>query len=138
MPHLSLVKEAEEVKGAALTEEEKRALEERAAYAKFWLSTYAPEQFKYVLQDILPEVSLSDSQKKALGILAEYLETPHTGEEIHARLHELKDEVPIPPKELFTALYQIFLNRTSGPKAGWFLSVLPHDFVLKRLKEASI
>ena len=65
------------------------------------------------------------------------MESPHTGEEIHARLHELKTEIPIAPKDLFVAIYKIFLNRDSGPKAGWFLSVLPPDFVQQRLKEAS-
>jgi lysyl-tRNA synthetase, class I len=136
MPHLVLANEAMLAKATELTEEELRALEERASYAKFWLATYAPEQFRYVLQDTMPEVELSGAQKKALTALTIYMEHPHTGEEIHAFLHGLKTEVPIQPKELFTALYRIFLNRDSGPKAGWFLSVLPHEFVLARLKEA--
>jgi lysyl-tRNA synthetase class 1 len=137
MPHLVLANEAMLAKATELTAEELRVLEERAAYAKFWLTTYAPEQYRYELQDAMPEVELSEAQKHALSLLSDYLETPHTGEEIHARLHELKTEAPIQPKELFTALYRIFLNRDSGPKAGWFLSVLPHEFVVKRLKEAS-
>ncbi|MDR3548503.1 MAG: lysine--tRNA ligase [Candidatus Pacebacteria bacterium] len=138
MPHLTLMKEAEAVKGSVLTEEEKRALEERAAYARFWLSTYAPERFRFVLQEFMPDVSLTQSQKSALASLARYLDTPHTGEEIHAFLHSLKTEIPIEPKELFTAIYRIFLNRDSGPQAGWFLSVLPHDFLQTRLKEAAL
>jgi lysyl-tRNA synthetase class 1 len=138
MPHLSLEKEAEAVKGSALTEEEKRALEERASYAKFWLSTYAPEKFRFVLQDEMPEVELSDTQKKALAHLSDFMKTTHTGEEIHAYLHTLKTEVPIEPKELFVALYRIFLNRDSGPQAGWFLSVFPLTFVQTRLKEAEV
>jgi lysyl-tRNA synthetase class 1 len=137
MPHLSLEKEAEVAKGSPLTRDELRLLMERAAYAKFWLSTYAPEQYKYILQDTMPEVGLNGEQKKAMAVIAEYMETPRTGEELHARLHELKTEIPIPPKELFAALYTILLNRESGPKAGWFLSVLPHEFVISRLKEAS-
>ncbi len=138
MPHLSIVDEAERVKGSTLTEEEKQALGERAEYAKFWLATYAPDQFKYLLQETMPMAELSDIQKKAFGLLAGYIEEKErTGEELHVRLHELKTEVPITPKELFAAIYKVFLNRESGPKAGWFLSVLPRDFVLKRLKEAA-
>jgi lysyl-tRNA synthetase class 1 len=137
MPHLSLLDEAAKVKEGTLTEAEADALFERADYAKFWLATYAPEQYRYVLQDIMPEVSLSDAQKRALATLALYLETEHSGEEIHSRLHELKTEIPIQPKELFSALYKIFLARDSGPKAGWFLSVLPREFVVQRLLEAS-
>src|SRR3989344_5383125 len=103
MPHLSLSEEAARAKGSPLTEEESDRLAERAEYAKFWLRTYAPPEFRYELQKTLPFVSLSDT-----------------------------------PKELFAALYRIFLNRDSGPKAGWFLSVLLRDFVLKRLREASV
>lgn len=138
MPHLDLRNEAERIKGAALTADEDRLLAERAEHAKFWLSTYAPDSYKYVLQEAMPAVTLSDIQKKAMGELHAFLsEGEKTGEELHEKLHLMKTAVPIEPKELFGAIYQIFLGRTSGPKAGWFLSVLPRDFALSRLKEAS-
>lgn len=138
MPHLELRKEAEKTKGSELTEEEIKKLEERARYAKFWLATYAPEEFKYELQEEMPSVALSDIQKKALTALAEFFQSAErSGEELHLRLHELKTEIPIAPKELFQAIYRIFLNRDSGPKAGWFLAGLPRDFVIARLSEAT-
>jgi lysyl-tRNA synthetase class 1 len=137
MAHLSLTEEAVRVKGSALTEDEACALEERARYAKFWLTTYAPEEFKYEFQEEMPDAELTEVQKKALAVLADYLQSAErTGEELHLRLHEMKTEIPIQPKELFQALYRIFLNRDSGPKAGWFLAGLPRDFVIKRLNEA--
>lgn len=139
MAHLSLKEEAERVKGSSLTEEEVKVLEVRARYAKFWLATYAPEEFKYVLQAELPDVNLTDVQKKALVALADFLnDGARTGEELHAHLHGMKTSVPIAPKELFQAIYRIFLNRDSGPKAGWFLAGLPRDFVVKRLQEAVV
>lgn len=138
MAHLNLEAEAVRAKGEALTEEEKKALHERARYAKYWLSTYAPEEFKYELQEEMPDVELSEVQKKALTALADYLQAQErTGEDAHARLHELKTEVPIQPAELFKAIYRIFLSRDSGPKAGWFLAGLPREFVIARLKEAA-
>lgn len=137
MPHMDLAKEAAKAKGSPLTSEEETALEERAAYARFWLSTYAPEDYRFVLQETMPETQLTASQKSALTLLADYMNEQRTGEELHARLHALKTEVPIAPKELFSALYRIFLGRESGPKAGWFLSVLPREFVEKRLREAA-
>ncbi len=59
-----------------------------------------------------------------------------TGEDIQHKLHEIKDTFTIPPSELFGALYLAFLGKSYGPKIGWFLSVLPKEFVLKRLEEA--
>lgn len=138
MPHLSLEKEAAAVKGSALIDAEREALEERARYARFWLETYAPDSYRYTLQETMPEAALTDVQKNALRMLHAFMsEGEKTGDEIHLKLHELKTEAPIAPKELFGAIYQIFLNRTSGPKAGWFLSVLPREDALKRLEEAS-
>lgn len=139
MPHLDLIKETEATKGSALTDDEKALLAERAEYAKFWLSTYAPDQFKYVLQEFMPEgIELSDAQKKALHALHQYMEAgERTGEDLHTRLFELKTEIPIEPKELFSSIYQLFIGRTSGPKAGWFLASLPREFALKRLQEAT-
>lgn len=136
MPHISTQSEAEVVKGSPLAPEEVLLLEERETYALYWLSTYAPEQYIYRLQDTVPEgLALSDEQKHALGLLADYIaEAPRNGEEIHQRLHELKTEAPIAPRELFAALYRVFLNRDSGPKAGWFLSVLPRDYVERQLR----
>jgi lysyl-tRNA synthetase class 1 len=43
----------------------------------------------------------------------------------------------VEPKQLFSAIYFSILGKESGPKAGWFLSVLPKDFLIKRLKEVT-
>ena len=148
MPHLDLEKEIEQIKGSALTVSDKAELKERAAYAKKWLEDYAPEKYVFKLQDKLPDdvKSFSAIQKKALNELLRYIESaPSTtlgtkamplGEDLHHFLHGLKESVPIMPAELFSAIYLAFLGKPMGPKAGWFLSVLPKEFVEKRLQEA--
>ena len=133
MPHMDLGEEAEKIKGGALNAEEKKELEERAAYAKKWLAEYAPEKFVFKLQDTLPPAAknLSPEQKRALAQFADFIKSSpemKNGEELHQKLHELKE---------FKAVYLAFLGKESGPKAGWFLSVLDREFVLRRLKEAS-
>ena len=42
----------------------------------------------------------------------------------------------IDPREAFSAIYLIFIGKDSGPQAGWFLTSLDHDFVIKRFEEA--
>lgn len=137
MPHLDLMKEATLAKGGGLSDDEEAKLEERAKAARFWLATYAPGSFRYELQQAMPAAPLSAAQKRSLAALADFMKEGKSAEEIHARLHALKAETPISPKDLFQAIYRIFFNRDSGPKAGWFLAGLPHDFVLTRLSEAS-
>lgn len=142
MPHLSIEKEAERLKGAPLSEADLLELGERAEYAQYWIEKYAPEKYVFTLQQTMPDAAknLNDAQKKALNLLAEYLQGfdgMPSGEELHAKLHALKDETPIAPGELFGAIYTAFLGKSYGPKAGWFLSVLDKEFVLARLTEAA-
>lgn len=140
MPHLNLEKEVSDLKEAPLSDLDKEALKERVAYATHWLSIYAPERYKFEIQETMPSVELSDIQKKALAVLADFVKDTKdiSGQLMHEKLHAIKEEVAIAPAELFGAIYAIFLNKDSGPKAGWFLSVLDREFVLKRLEEASI
>lgn len=125
MPHLDLYKE--------FPDADRTELDERARYAKQWLERYAPEKYVFKLQESLPEAArdLPDSAKSALRALRDFIaahgDMP-SGEELHAELHKTKE---------FRAIYLAFLGKESGPKAGWFLSVLDRDFVLERLAEAS-
>lgn len=141
MPHMELEREVARMKGGDLTEEDKKEIQVRTLYAKRWLDLYASEDFKYTLQEVMPETTrtFSPEQKHALKKLLEYVETHETldGQELHTTLHAIKTETGIDAKAFFRALYQSFLGRDSGPKAGWFLSVLERDFVLKRLKEVT-
>ena len=61
-----------------------------------------------------------------------------SGEEIHKKLHDIKETQKIAPAELFGAIYLSFLDKSSGPQAGWFLSSLKKDFVVQRLKEVIV
>jgi lysyl-tRNA synthetase class 1 len=87
---------------------------------------------------------LSDIQKKALAEILVYIEKTEPsangtfdGQAMHTELHAIKEKTGIEPREFFEAIYMCILARKSGPKAGWFLSVMDKNFLLKRLKEAT-
>ena len=137
MPHLDLEEEAAKLKGSALSDNEKSALHERAEYVQKWIETLAPEDFKFVIQDTTPsDLELSDKQKEALTTLGEKLGDlkEWTGETVHDKIHRTKEECNIPPKEIFQPIYQIFLDRTSGPQVGWFLSTMKQEDVAGKLQ----
>ncbi|HET8581017.1 MAG TPA: lysine--tRNA ligase [Candidatus Paceibacterota bacterium] len=141
MPHVDMREEFAALKGAPLTELEQGAIEERAKYARQWLEEYAPERYRFEVQETLPEAAkgISAEQKAALGAIAAYL-TAHpeaTGEELHAALHEIRKESDLPAKEFFGPVYLAILGKESGPQAGWFLTNLDRTFLLDRLHEAS-
>lgn len=142
MPHMDILEEVEKMKGSALTEDDKEETKYRADYARKWLATYAPEDYKYELQEsVVPQAAknFSPEQKKALSMVLEYVKGQKEldGQELHTKLHEIKKETNIEPKALFSAIYLSFLGKDSGPKAGWFLSVLDREFLERRLKEVT-
>ena len=139
MEHLNIEDEFSQLKGEALTSMEKAELEERMKYAEKWLKSYAPEKYHFALAEVLPEraKNFSDIQKRALRSVLSFVEEHDqlVGKEFHEALHKIKEAEGIKPIELFQALYIAFLDRESGPQAGWFLSTLNRDFLIKRLKE---
>ena len=52
----------------------------------------------------------------------------------HQAIYTFKETSGLAPKELFTVLYRALIGKTSGPRAGWFLSMLPHDWLVQRLR----
>jgi len=137
MPHLDLQKEAQVMKGKPLSREEIADLHERSDYAKHWLETYAPQKFKFQLVSAdadLPLSPLTPAQQKAFAMIVQRLkEAQWEGEVVHTIIHAVKEELKMPPRELFSPLYMLFFGRDSGPQIGWFLSTLPKDDVLKRI-----
>lgn len=139
MPHIDIRKQIEAEEGRVLDNADINELETRKKYAEKWLATYAPEDYKFEIQKELPEVAknFSAKQKESLAKLIVFLESEKDldGQKLHSELHEIKTSLNIEPKEFFSAIYLSVLGKESGPKAGWFLSVLPKDFLVKRLKE---
>lgn len=140
MPHMDNYDAVEKIKEMSLTSEDKEEIDYRGGYAKRWLDQYAPEDYRFELQDkSVPELTkgFSVEQKKSLTMLLDYIKSKDEldGQELHTTLHDIKKETQINPKDLFSAIYISFLGKASGPKAGWFLSVLDKSFLEKRLEE---
>ncbi len=140
IPRLDVYEAVEKMKGSALTDEDKKEVDLRVEYARKWIKTYAPDRYKYELQEALPETAkeLTDIQKQFLGALSDKLSSVDKweGELIHGTVHEIvKGDEKFTPKDCFQAIYKIFLAKEYGPQVGWFLSSLDKEFVIKRLKE---
>lgn len=104
-----------------------------------WLEQYAPERYKFSLQQRLPPQvkQLSPEQKQFLAKILELYEsqTSWLGEDLHAEIHRIRKELDLDPKQAFSAIYLSFLGKDSGPQAGWFLAAIDRTFVTARLRE---
>jgi lysyl-tRNA synthetase class 1 len=127
-------------KGGQLTAREYVTLGTRTEAANAWLRIYAPERAKIEVQrDVPAEVTrLGDDQRAYLAALGQAAERqrPTTGEEWQKLIFDTANDGELPQGRAFGALYVAFLARTNGPRAGWLLASLDHEFVFARLREA--
>jgi lysyl-tRNA synthetase class 1 len=101
-----------------------------------WLTNRAPDEVKFSLLDSVEGVSFNDTERQFLATLAEKISLAPAdadGTWFHQAIYDLKDSSGLQPKELFTVLYRALIGKQSGPRAGWFLSILPRDWLVRRL-----
>lgn len=102
-----------------------------------WLKKWAPDELKFELREQIDPAEFSADEKKFLVDLAEEVAQAPVdadGEWFHKAIYELKEAGGSEPKFIFLALYKALIGKTSGPRAGWFLSILPRDWLIKRLR----
>jgi len=102
-----------------------------------WLDDYAPDDVKFSLATSVNAGQFDSKQKAFMSDLADKIEdAPEDadGEWFHKAVYDLKDSTGLQSRELFICLYLALINKTSGPRAGWFLSTLPRDWLIKRLR----
>ena len=82
-------------------------------------------------------MNLDKEQKIFLCSLKEISSTlKWDAESIHNAIYESSEKQNMQIKIAFKTIYQIILGQEKGPRAGYFLSNLDKDFVLKRFEEA--
>lgn len=120
-----------------VVDEQADIIKKELAYIDQWLEKWAPEDVTFSLKEIVDVSKFDDNQKKFMATLADKIaQAPADadGTWFHQAIYELKDETGLAPKELFTTLYQAIIDQDSGPRAGWFLSLLPRDWLVSRLR----
>jgi len=109
-------------------------LRQRLRNVRYWLDNFAPDMVKFSLQEELPGLDFSDTEKKSLAQLADVLAgTEWEASAIHNAIYDNLED----PRAAFRGIYKALLGKTRGPRAGYFLSTLDRDFVVKRFREAA-
>lgn len=130
---IEIIQRTEHALVAGLQEE---IIKNELAYIDKWLDKWAPESVKFSLLDEVDDKDFSDEQRAFLGALSDKIASAPEdadGQWFHNAIYELKTD-SMPPKLLFEAIYRVLIGKTAGPRAGWFLSILPRDWLISRLK----
>jgi lysyl-tRNA synthetase class 1 len=102
-----------------------------------WLKKWAPEDVKFQILEKVNEADFSAEEREYLHALADKIEAgpdEPDAEWLHKAIYDFKDHMGLEPKQLFQTLYKALIGKNSGPRAGWFLSTLPREWLIKRLR----
>ena len=141
IPGIDLLQHFTQHKGASLLPAERCELQQRSDYARDWLARFAPAKAGFEVQAGLPTEALEkldDRQRIFLAAFLTWFEAAQSpdGKTVHEEIMQLAQQGQGSAGYAFRALYNIFLGRNSGPRAGELLAALEPDFVLARLREA--
>lgn len=115
---------------------QKELVEKELSFIEQWLNSWSPDEVKFALADSPPD-GLPEAEQAFLKTLADKIEAAPAeadGEWFHKAIYELRDTSGLEPKQMFGALYRTLIGKDRGPRAGWFLSILPRDWLVKRLR----
>ena len=122
---------------ADVVEQDGEIIKAELRFIDAWLAKHAPEEVKFELRQTMQTDEFSDVERQFLTDLAAKIEAAPAdadGGYFHEAIYALKDSSGLSPKELFTVLYRLLIGKDSGPRAGWFLSLLPRDWLIARLR----
>ncbi len=120
-----------------VAEKQRGTIVKELAFIDRWLEKWAPEEVKFDLRQSADKADFSEQQVEWFGELAALIaDAPDDadGEWFHKALYTLKEKHNLEPKDIFSPLYRLLINKDSGPRAGWFLQMLPRDWLLARLR----
>lgn len=122
---------------ADVVDQDAEIIKDELKFIDAWLDKSAPDDVRFSLLAKADPDTFDGTQKKFMSQLADKIDkAPEDadGDWFHKAVYDFKDSLGLQPEILFTTLYEALIDRDSGPRAGWFLSILPRDWLIKRLR----
>lgn len=122
---------------ADIAREDAQIIRAELKFIDEWLKRRAPEEVKFDLKDTVDPSGFTEQEAVFFNMLADKVSSAPAdadGGWFHEAIYECKDASGLEPRTMFSALYRLLIGKTSGPRAGWFLSILPRDWLVNRLK----
>ncbi len=105
----------------------------RAEKVKNWLEKYAPEDFKFEIQEKI-KIKLDKKQKQALNALKESLAVrDFTEDELFNEFYNICNAVGIDNKEFFEGAYMILIGKIKGPRLAALILAVGKENIIKFL-----
>jgi lysyl-tRNA synthetase class 1 len=107
-------------------------LKNRAECAKNWLEKYAPEDFRFSVNEKIPEdIQLDENLKEVFKEILKRIDDERYDDEkeLHNFFYETCNAKGADMKEFFKTSYMILISKQRGPRlAGFILTIGKHRF----------
>ena len=115
---------------------DKKRIAQRAKCALNWLEKYAPDEFRFIVQD-KSQLKLNAKEKNALKDLAKKLkEKEWTDTDLHEEIYILSKNHDMEPKDFFKMAYLVLINKEKGPRLASFILEIGRKKVANLLENA--
>lgn len=116
-----------------ITPSQKDRLRTRCKCAWAWITTFAPEEFRWALCDADNIIEVSDAERKAIKELALYVDEhldAMSEKEFSNFLYKAAEDNGLESGAFFGVLYRVLINRERGPKLAGFIKACGKDKIL--------
>ncbi len=110
----------------------------RLTFAKNWVERFAPEQFRFRVQEEPTRANLEENEKNALRELAERLKKEEDDEKsLYEEIYNIARRNSVEPKDFFRVAYKVLINKERGPRLAPFIIAVGKERVAEILEKAT-
>jgi len=102
--------------------------------AKAWIEKHAPKEYRFEVNEKVPDVTLTEAQRLAIKEFGEMLEKAKTEKDIVSMCQELTKKHGLTAKEFFKGAYLVLISREEGPRLAPFIFAIGKERVAELFK----
>lgn len=122
-----------------ISKEDLKDIKKRLRFANKWINKFAPEQFRFKVQDKVSsetKKALNEKQKKALHLVVKALERKKWNEKsLYEEFYNICKQTKLEPKDFFKAAYLVLIEKEKGPRLASFILTLGKQKVIELFKK---
>lgn len=113
---------------------EKQRIKRRLELSRNWVGKYSEKYRLELVEKITPQIvkKLSESQRKSLKEIGEFLKADRNDSEIWDKIKSLAKKEKMQVNDVFEAAYTVLLDQPKGPRLILLIKSLDRDFVVDR------
>ena len=121
------------------SEDDINYVKERIEFAKRWVHEFAPDEFRFKVNDKVSDEekkNIDEKQKNSLHLLVNALEKKEWDEKsLYEEFYNICKEANLEPKDFFKAAYLVLIGKEKGPRLASFILTIGKEKAARLFRE---